>query len=93
MVRGAAIGVPVWIVLLAALPATGLGVGACLALATGLAIAAVVMAARLRGREPRAGRAASGARPRRAMSPLAAAALTLGVVAVLVYVILVIRAA
>ena len=90
MVRGAAIGVPVWIVLLAALPATGLGVGACLALATGLAIAAVVVAQRLRGREPRA---ASGARPRRAMSPLAAAALTLGVLAVLVYVILVTRAA
>ena len=93
MVRGAAIGVPTWIVLLAALPATGLGVVACLALATGLAIAAVVVAERLRGREPRAGGAAAGARPRRAMSPLAAAALTLGAVAVLVYVILVIRAA
>ena len=34
--RGAVVGVPTWIVLLALLPFTGLGVVACLALATGL---------------------------------------------------------
>ena len=41
--RGAVVGVPTWIVLLALLPFTGLGVVACLALATGLAIVAVVV--------------------------------------------------
>ncbi len=92
MLRAAAIGVPVWIVLLALLPATGLGVGACLALATALGIAAVIVAERLRAGGRRAG---GPARPewRRPMSPLAAVALTLGVVAVIVYVIFVIRAA
>jgi hypothetical protein len=91
-VRAAAVGVPTWIVLLALLPFTGLGVGACLALATALAIGAVIGAERLRGRGSRQ-RGPRGAGPRRAMSPLAAAGLTLAAVAVLVYVVFVIRAA
>jgi hypothetical protein len=91
--RAAAVGVPTWIVLLGALPFTGLGVGACLALATGLAIAAVVAAERLRSRGDRPAADRGPARPRRAVSPLAAVGLTLAVVAVLVYVVLVIRAA
>jgi len=89
--RGAAVGVPTWIVLLALLPFTGLGVGACLALATGLAIVAVIVAERLRGRDRPPGAASPRARPRRAMSPLAAAGLTLLAVAIVVYVIFVIR--
>jgi hypothetical protein len=90
--RGAAVGLPTWVVLLAALPATGLGVVACLALATLVAVVAVVLAERLRPREqePPAG---GGRRPRRAMSPLAAAALTLAAVGLVVYVIFVVRAA
>lgn len=91
--RGAAIGVPTWIVLLALLPFTGLGVGACLALATGLAIAAALGAERLRGRDRPPTPASPRGRPRRAMSPLAAAGLTLLGVAILVYVIFVIRSA
>jgi len=91
-VRAAAVGVPTWIVLLALLPFTGLGVGACLALATALAIGAVIGAERLRGRGSRQ-RGPRGAGQRRAMSPLAAAGLTLAAVAVLVYVVFVIRAA
>ena len=88
--RGAAIGVPTWIVLLALLPFTGLGVGACLALATGLAIVAVVVAERLRTRDGRDAPAPRRDRPRRAMSPLAAAGLTLLAVAIVAYVIFVI---
>jgi hypothetical protein len=88
--RGALVGVPTWILLLALLPFTGLGAGACLALATGLAIAAVVVAERLRPREGRDGPAAR-ARPRRAMSPLAAVGLTLLAVAIIAYVVFVIR--
>ena len=88
--RGAVVGVPTWIVLLALLPFTGLGVVACLALATGLAIVAVVVAERLR-RDGRDGRARRRDRPRRAMSPLAAAGLTLLAVAIVVYVVFVIR--
>ena len=83
---------PTWIVLLAALPFTGLGVLACLTLATALAIAVVIVAERMRGRGPRAaGEPRAGGRFR-SMSPLAAAGLTLGVVALLVYVVFVIRA-
>lgn len=81
---------PTWIVLLAALPATGLGVGACLALATAGAIAAVVVAGRLMRPAARERSAARAAGRRGPMSPLAAAALTLGAVAVLVYVVFVI---
>ncbi|HSI31778.1 MAG TPA: hypothetical protein VK951_10640 [Miltoncostaeaceae bacterium] len=87
--RGAVVGVPTWIVLLALLPFTGLGVVACLALATGLAIVAVVVAERLR-RDGRGGQARRRDRPRRAMSPLAAAGLTLLAVAIVAYVIFVI---
>ena len=64
MGRAALVGVPTWIVLLALLPFTGLGVGACLALATVLAIAAIVVAERLRRREERGegvGRGVEGA--------------------------------
>ena len=91
--RAAAVGVPTWIALLALLPFTGMGVGACLAVATALAIAAVVGAERLRARGPRERAPRRGRGPRRSMSPLAAAGLTLAAVAVLVYVIFVIRAA
>jgi hypothetical protein len=90
-VRAAAVGVPTWIVLLALLPFTGLGVGACLAVATALAIGAVILAERLRARGPRR-RPVRGRRPRRQMSPLAAVGITLAAVAVLVYVIFVIQA-
>ena len=96
VVRGAAVGVPVWILLLGLLPFTGLGVGACLLGATVVAVAAVVLVERLRGRRAAgdAGRAAGGRRVARGrMSPLAAAGLTLGVVLVIVYVIFVVRAA
>jgi len=85
--------VPTWIVLLGALPFTGLGVGACLALATGLAIAAVIGAERLRSRERRPAGGRRPARSWRSMSPLGAAALTVAAIAVLVYVVFVIRAA
>jgi hypothetical protein len=89
--RGALVGVPTWLVLLALLPFTGLGIGACLALATGLAIAAVVAVERLRGRERAPAPAARRGGPRRSMSPLAAAGLTLLTVAIVAYVIFVIR--
>ena len=89
MARGAVVGVPTWIVLLALLPFTGLGVVACLALATGLAIVVVVVAERLR-RDGRGGQVPRRDRPRRAMSPLAAAGLTLLAVAIVAYVIFVI---
>ena len=84
---------PTWIVLLAVLPFTGLGVGACLTRATALAVGAVIGAERLRSRGGPPSAEPGPARPRRSMSPLAAAALTLGVVAVLIYVVWVIRAA
>jgi hypothetical protein len=75
------------------LPFTGLGVVACLTLATALAVGAVLGAERLR---PRGGRPADeprAPRPRRSMSPLAAVALTLGGVVVLIYVVWVISTA
>ena len=88
---------PVWIVLLGVLPyATGLGPLACLSLATLLAAAAVVLVERRRGRrEARAeARPAGGPPPaRRPMGPLTAAGLTLGAVALLIYVVFVIRSA
>lgn len=93
MLRAAAVGVPTWVVLLAALPATGLGVGACLALATLGAVVAIVLAGRMRGGRARTEGDADAPRPRRAIGPLAAVALTLGAVALLAYVVFVIRAA
>jgi hypothetical protein len=93
VVRGALVGVPTWVVLLAVLPFTGLGVGPCLALATGLAIAAVIAADRLRGRDRPPAAPARGAGPRRSLSPLAAAALTLLAVAIIAYVVFVISSA
>jgi hypothetical protein len=89
--RAALVGVPTWSVLLAVLPFTGLGVGACLALATGIAIAAAIGAERLRGRDRSAAPAERPPGPRRALSPLAAAGLTLLAVAIIAYVVFVLR--
>jgi hypothetical protein len=91
-VRAAAVGVPTWIALLALLPFTGMGVGACLAVATALAIVAILVVERLRGRGKRMERRQRGPRTLRSMSPFAAAALTLGAVALVVYIVWVIRA-
>jgi hypothetical protein len=84
---------PTWIVLLAVLPfATGLGPLACLSLATLVAAAAVVAVERRRSRK--AAQPAGGPpAPRRPMSALSAAGLTLGAVALVVYVIFVLRSA
>ncbi len=89
-----------WVLLLFLLPFTGLGPLPCLSLATVLTVALVVWAERRRGRRLReaaaaeAGGGAEGARPERGpMSAGTAVALTLGAVALLVYVIFVIRAA
>jgi hypothetical protein len=84
---------PVWILLLGVLPpATGLGPLACLSLATLLAAAAVVVVERRRAR--RGARPADGPPgPRRPMSALTAAGLTLGGVALLIYVVFVLRSA
>ena len=80
-----------WLVLLGVLPpATGLGPLACLSMATILAAAAVVVVERRRAR--REARPAGGPpAPRRPMSALTAAGLTLGAVALLVYVLFVLR--
>jgi hypothetical protein len=75
------------------LPFTGLGVVACLTLATALAVGAVLGAERLRPRGDRPAAEPAPPRRRRSMSPLAAAALTLGAVVVLIYVIWVISTA
>ena len=97
--RTAAVGIPTWIVLLAVLPFTGLGALACLSLATLLAGALVVVVERRRSRggeaaEEAAEEAAVGTpRARRPMGPLTAAALTLGGVALLAYIVFVVRAA
>ena len=90
--RSAAVGVPTWIILLATLPFTGLGVIACLSLATVVATGAVVLLERRRRRRE-APAPVAGPPGRRPMSALTAAALTLGGVLLLVYVIFVIRAA
>jgi hypothetical protein len=90
--RAAAVGVPTWIVLLALLPATGLGVGACLSIATGLAAVAAIAAERLRGRRGRETAPRRRPRARWSLSPLAAAGLTLAAVALVAYVVFVIRA-
>jgi hypothetical protein len=98
--RSALVGFPVWILLLALLPLTGMGVLPCLLGATVLTAAAVVVVERRRARRATAaGDAAAtgdhGAPPgrRRPMSAPAAVALTLGAVVLLAYVVLVIRAA
>ena len=85
--------IPVWIVLLGVLPyVTGLGPLACLSMATILAAAAVVVVERRRAR--REARPAGGPPAARGpMSPLTAAALTLGAVVLLIYVVFVIRSA
>jgi hypothetical protein len=83
----------VWIVLLAVLPfATGLGPLACLSLATLLAAVLVVLVERRRSRTET--RPDGGPAPvRRPMSALTGAGVALGVVALLVYVIFVLRSA
>ena len=92
--RSAAVGIPTWIVLLALLPLTGMGPLPCLSLATLLAGALVVVVERRRSRRGERAEASPGAvRPRRPMGALTAALLTLGGVALLVYVVFVIRAA
>ncbi len=79
------------------LPLTGLGVLACLSLAVALAVAAIVVTERRRTRRLARQAAAPGDAPARAergpMSAPAAVGLTLLVVAVLAYVVLVVRAA
>ncbi len=88
-------GIPVWLLLLLLLPLSGLGPLPCLSIATVLAVAAIVLAERRRTR--RAAGATTDGELRRGerapMSALTAAALTLGVVVLLVYVVFVIRAA
>ena len=93
--RAAAVGVPAWIVLLAVLPfATGLGPLACLSLATLLAGALVIVVERRRSRRAGRSQEADGApRVRRPMSAGTAVLLTLGGVALLVYIVFVIQAA
>ncbi len=88
--RAAALGVPVWLVLLLLLPLTGMGPLACMSGATLLTAGAVVWADR---RSRRRGPEADDGPPdgaRTPMSPLAAAGLTLAGVALLAYVIFVI---
>jgi cobalamin synthase len=93
--RAAAVGIPVWIVLLALLPFSGLGPLPCLTIATLGAVVTIVLAERRRTR--RIAGAAAGDELRRGerapMSAATAAALTLGAVVLLVYVVFVIRAA
>lgn len=94
MGRAVVVGLPVWVLLLGLLPLSGLGPGPCLALATLVALGAVIWADRSHARRT-AAPADAAHRPRaarRQMGPLAAAGLTLGVVLVLVYVIFVFRA-
>jgi len=92
VLRAAAIGVPVWILLLALLPFTGLGVGACLLGATAVAVAAIVVVDRGHARRAAAPGHAGARGPRRRMSPLAAAGITLGAALVVAYVIFVLSA-
>ncbi|MGD9696414.1 MAG: hypothetical protein AB7V42_12240 [Thermoleophilia bacterium] len=97
--RAALIGIPVWLALLLVYPLTGLGIMPCFFLATLTAAAIVFAAERLRSRERRAAQVAgpaggtATARPRRQLTPLGAAALTLAVVVALIYVIFILRSA
>jgi hypothetical protein len=93
VVRGALIGIPTWILLLWLLPLTGLGVLPCFFGASLLATIAVVVAERRHRRRQARPAGPAEPRPRRPMSALTAAALTLGGVALLAYVLFVIRAA
>lgn len=94
--RLVAIALPVFVVLLIALPFTGMGAVGCLSAAILLTGATVWWAERRRARRLGAARAAAAQGEtayRQPMGPLTAAALTLGGVLLLIYVILVIRAA
>ena len=98
MGRCAAVGFPVWLVLLLLIPQTGMGPMPCLFLATLLTAAVVVAVERRRGRRARAAGepvAGSPGRPaeRRPMSALAGAGIALGAVVVLAYIIFVMAAA
>jgi hypothetical protein len=92
--RAAAWFIPTWILLLAALPFTGLGIGACLAGATLIAVAAVILAERRRNRRLGAATSAAAGAPvaRRPMGAAAGAGIALGAVALIAYVLLVLRA-
>lgn len=97
---GLLVGLPVWLVLLLMVPGTGLGPMPSLALSTLLTVGVVVAAERLWRRLAPAGRAAetpeadgreAGVPARkRPMSPLLAVLLTLGGVALFVYVIFIV---
>ncbi len=93
VVRGALIGFPTWILLLWLLPLTGLGVLPCFFAAGALAATVVVLAERRHRRRQSRPEPTGPPRARRAMSPLTAAGLTLGGVALLAYILFVIRAA
>lgn len=86
---------PLWILLLALFPLTGLGVLPCLFGATLVTGVVVVLADRRRARrEAGAPAPGSGAAPaRRPMGALGGAGVALAVVAVLAYVLFVVRAA
>jgi uncharacterized iron-regulated membrane protein len=93
--RAAAVGIPVWLVLLFLLPFTGMGALACMTIATFLSFGVVAWADRRHERRGRAGgESPAGApaahAPKRPMSPLAAAGLTLGGVVVLAYVLFIV---
>jgi len=93
--RGAAVGIPTWLVLLLLLPLSGMGALPCLVGATLIAAGIVIWAERRRARrrDAEADEARGGTPEPRQMSPLAAVGLTLGAVVLLAYIVLVIRAA
>lgn len=86
---------PLWILLLALLPLTGMGVLPCLSGATLLSGAVVVLDHRRRARREAdaAAPGARGPRARRPMGALGGAGVALAVVALLAYVLFVVRAA
>jgi ABC-type Fe3+-siderophore transport system permease subunit len=93
VVRGALVGFPTWILLLLLFPLTGLGVMPCFFGATIVTIAVVILAERRHRRRHADPASGPVGRTHRPMSALTAVALTLGGVAVLAYVLFVIRAA
>ena len=90
--RAAAIGIPIWLVLLFLFPFTGMGALPCMMGATLITAGVVLWADRRRERRARA--EGAGERradaPRRPMGPLTAAALTLGGVLLVAYVLFII---
>lgn len=89
---GLIVGLPIWLVLLVVVPASGLGAIGSLSLSTLLATGVVVLAERVWGRRasPAEGDAEAAPRrrrERRPMSPLRAVILTLASVVLVIYVI------